>query len=103
LIDIDSLMQKKTYRTITYWQQYQRFFPPHARVDAANAPEEEWLHWRGAGIHPPLASVTSESVGPTASHLSMRRAFVSRRTHRRAFAVRKRPRIGWRRPFPFET
>jgi alpha-beta hydrolase superfamily lysophospholipase len=51
LILSDPRMQKQSYRTTTYWQQYQRFSPLHARVDATNAPGEEWLHWRGADIH----------------------------------------------------
>lgn len=44
-------MPQASYKTETYWEQYQSFFPAHARVTAANGPNEEWLPWRGASIH----------------------------------------------------
>ncbi len=44
-------MPQASYKTETYWEQYQSFFPAHARVTAANGPNEEWRPWRGASIH----------------------------------------------------
>ncbi|ASU38726.1 lysophospholipase [Herbaspirillum sp. meg3] len=44
-------MPEATYKTATYWQQYQPFFPEDVRISADNAPAEEWFAWRGASIH----------------------------------------------------
>jgi alpha-beta hydrolase superfamily lysophospholipase len=44
-------MHAETYRTHLYWQRYQDFFPPQARITAANAPAEERFAWRGASLH----------------------------------------------------
>lgn len=40
-------MPQASYKTETYWEQYQSFFPAHVRVTAANGPNEAWLPWRG--------------------------------------------------------
>lgn len=40
-----------SYCTETYWQKYQPFFPPRARVSAETAPKEEWFESQGAFVH----------------------------------------------------
>lgn len=44
-------MSFSSYKKQPYWRQYQSFFPAHARINEANAPQEEWFAWRSAAIH----------------------------------------------------
>lgn len=44
-------MTFSSYCTETYWQKYQTFFPPRARVSAETAPKEEWFESQGAFVH----------------------------------------------------
>jgi hypothetical protein len=44
-------MTFSSYYTENYWQKYQTFFPPRARVSAETAPKEEWFESQGAFVH----------------------------------------------------
>jgi alpha-beta hydrolase superfamily lysophospholipase len=44
-------MPSCTYKTETYWERYQSYFPPQARITSANAPKEEWFESNGTSIH----------------------------------------------------
>lgn len=40
-----------SYAEQTEWKSIQAFLPPTYRIDAGNAPEEEYWSWRGHGVH----------------------------------------------------
>jgi alpha-beta hydrolase superfamily lysophospholipase len=53
-------MSATSYRSHSYWRQYQPFFPPALRIEDENEIAEEWLNWRSASIHVDRHRVTTE-------------------------------------------
>lgn len=41
----------RSYREVTRWQEYERFFPEALRARGHVVPSEEWWPWRGSGVH----------------------------------------------------
>ncbi|WP_405115090.1 alpha/beta fold hydrolase [Paenibacillus sp. FSL K6-1217] len=38
-------------QSVTYWKQYQKFFPDDMQINADHLPAEEWMTWNNAYIH----------------------------------------------------
>ncbi|REK71932.1 hypothetical protein [Paenibacillus paeoniae] len=46
------MKRQHTYnQTVTYWKQYQKYFPEEMRVTDSQLPKEEWMVWNEVHIH----------------------------------------------------
>lgn len=48
--------------SVSYWKQYQRFFPEEIRLNGSDLPEEEWWAWDGMQIHLDRMKVTDAKI-----------------------------------------
>jgi alpha-beta hydrolase superfamily lysophospholipase len=46
-----SMLPETTYESISYWEQYQRFYPHDLRLHEFNLPNEERWQWRAFSVH----------------------------------------------------